>query len=96
MAKIDKLYINFAPNTILHRYNTNFIEYNNQIFSNNSHIHLRACDTSTSYNFLYPIVGLNIPKWDCILNCCSDFPGMNAPYLESSEQIDCVFPDSLH
>ena len=48
------------------------------------------------YHCPYQIMGSKIPKWDCISNCCSDFPGMNAPYLESSEKLDCFFPDSLH
>ena len=38
----------------------------------------------------------NIPKWDCILNYCSDFPRMNYPYLESSEQLDRFFPAFFH
>ena len=35
------------------------------------------------------------PKWDCILNCCSDCPMMNVPFLESSEQLNRFFPESL-
>ena len=35
-------------------------------------------------------------KWEFILNCCSDCPRMNDPYLESSEQLDRFFPSSLH
>ena len=37
--------------------------------------------------------------WDqrfCILNCYFYCPGMNAPYLESLEQIGHLFPASLH
>ena len=46
--------------------------------------------------FQYPITGSNIPKRDCILNCFSDCPSLNAPNLESSEELECFFPDSLH
>ena len=41
-------------------------------------------------------MGSNIPKWNCILKCCSNFPSINAPYLELSEQLDRLFPASLH
>ena len=73
-----------------------FIEYNNQIFPNNSHIHLRACDSASSYPSPSRIMGSKISKWGCILNCCSDCPRMNAPYLKLSEQLDSFFPASLH
>ena len=96
MAKLDKLYINYVSTIIIQEYKLDFIEYNNKIFPNNPHIHLRLCDATSSYNFPSPITGSKIPKWECILNCCYDFPRMNAPYLESSKQLDSLFPDSLH
>ena len=37
-----------------------------------------------------------IPKWDRILNCCSDYPIINAPFLESSEQLNRFLPASFH
>ena len=95
-AKLDKLYNNSASTRLLQRSNNYFIEYSNKIFSNNSYIHLRACNSASSYNFPFPITGSNIPKWDCILNCCSDFPSMNASYLEPSEQMHGFFPASFH
>ena len=66
------------------------------MFPNNSHIHLIACEYSSSYHCPYPITGSNILKWCCIFNCCSGCPIMNAPYLESSEQLDRLFPASFH
>ena len=30
------------------------------------------------------------------MNCCSDFPRMNAPYFESSEQLHRFFPTSFY
>ena len=30
------------------------------------------------------------------MNCFSDCPRMNVPYLESSKQLHCFFPDFLH
>ena len=42
------------------------------------------------------MTGSKIPKWDYILNFCSDCPMMNAPFLESSEQLNHLFPASLH
>ena len=84
LAKLDTSYINSESTRLLKRSNIDLIDYKNQIFTNNSHIHLRACDAASSYNFPYPFMGPNITKWDCILNFCSDFPGMNATYLESS------------
>ena len=30
------------------------------------------------------------------MNCCSDCPGMNTPYLEFSEKLDCFFAIYLH
>ena len=95
MAKLDKLYINYVSTRRLQISNIYFIEYKNQIFPNNSRIHLRACDAASSYHFPYPIKGSNIPIWDFILNCCPDCPGINATDLESSEQLDRLFPDSL-
>ena len=44
LAKLDSFYINSTSTTILHIYKHDFIEYNDQIFPNNSHINLRACD----------------------------------------------------
>ena len=35
-------------------------------------------------------------KWGCILNCCSECPMMNAPFLESSQQLNNFIPESLH
>ena len=46
VEKLDKLYINYAPTILLQRSKTYFIEYMNQIFPNNSHINLIACDTA--------------------------------------------------
>ena len=67
-----------------------------KIFSNDSHVHLRNCDTASLYHCPSPIIGSKIPKWDFILNVCSDCPMMNAPFLESSEQLDSFFPAYLH
>ena len=53
-----------------------------KIFSNDSHVHLRNCDTASLYHCPSLITGSNIPKWDRILNFSSDFPGTNDPYLE--------------
>ena len=50
LAKIDKSYINFASTRLLQRSNIDLIEYKNQIFPNNSYIHLRSCDDASSYN----------------------------------------------
>ena len=73
--KLDKLYINSASPGILQISKNDFIQYKNEIFPNNSHIHLRACYAASSCHFLSPIHGSNIPKQDYILSFCSDFPG---------------------
>ena len=65
-------------------------------FPNNSHIKLKVCDTASSHHSPSPMNGSNITKLDCILNCCYDFKSINYPYLESSEQLNHFFPDSLH
>ena len=96
MDKLDKLYINSVSTRIFQISNIDFIEYKNQIFPNNSHIHLRVCDSASSYYFTSPITGSKITKWVYTLNCCSDCPEANAPYLELSEQLDFLFPTSLH
>ena len=96
MFKLDKLYINSASTRILQISKNYFIEYKNQIFSNNSHINLRACGSVSSYHCPYPINGPKIPKWGCIFNCCSDCSRMNGSYLNSLEQLHCFFPASLH
>ena len=62
LAKLDRLYINSASNRILQRSNINYIEYKNQIFSNNSNIHLSAFDAASSYHPPFTITGSNIPK----------------------------------
>ena len=80
-AKVDKLYINSALTRLLQRPKNDLIEYKNQIFPNNSHINLKACDAESSYHCPSPITGSNIPKWDCILNCCSGCPKINATCL---------------
>ena len=38
LAKLDKLYINYASPRLLQISKHDFIEYNNQIFPNSSHI----------------------------------------------------------
>ena len=96
MAKLDTFYVNSASTSLLQRYKHDFIKYNNKTFPNNLHIHLRACDAVSSYKCTHPITESNIPKWDHILNCCSVCLSMNAPYLESSEQLDRFFPGYLH
>ena len=79
LSRLDKLYINYASTILLQRSNTKYIEYNNQIFPNNSDIHLRACDSASSYHFTFPVTRAKIPKWECILTCCFDCPRTNDP-----------------
>ena len=86
--KLENLYMNYASNRFLQRFKNDFIQYKNDIFTNNLHIYLRACDAASSYHCPYSITGSNISKWDCIFNCCSGYPRINAQYLESSEQLD--------
>ena len=83
LDQLEKLYIIFVSTRLLKIPNNYFIEYKNQTLPNNSHINLMACNAASSYHCTSTIKGLNIPKQDCILNCCSYFPRMNAPYLES-------------
>ena len=82
LSKLDQLYINSGSNRLLEISKNDFIEYKKQIFPNNSRIHLRSCDASSSYHCYSPITGSKIPKWECILNYCSDCQMMNAPFLE--------------
>ena len=44
MTKLDKLYVDYASTRLLQISKHSFIEYKNQTFPNNSHIHLRAFD----------------------------------------------------
>ena len=57
---LDKLYINSASTRILGTTKNYFIEYKKQIFPNDLHVHLRACDAESTYNFPSPITGSNI------------------------------------
>ena len=82
LAKLDNLYIISASTRLLQISKNYFIQYKNETFPNNSHIQLRACDAASSYYFPFPITGSNIPKRDCILNCCYEKTRMNAPNLE--------------
>ena len=82
LVKLDKLYINSASTRLLQISKHYFVEYNNQIFPNNSHIHLRSFDTASSYNCPSKITGTKITKWDCIWNCCADCTSNNTPDLE--------------
>ena len=66
------------------------------MFPNNPYKNLKASDTDSSYPCTSPITGSNIPKWESILSCCYDCIKVNALYLESSEQIDCLFVAYLH
>ena len=84
-----ELYINAASTRLSLRSKRYYDEYNNKIFTNRSHIDILACDAASSYHFPSPMTGLKkILKWDCKLSCCSEYPGMKAPYLESSKHID--------
>ena len=96
LVKVDKLYIVYASTLLLQISNSDIIQYMNDTFPKISHIHLRACDDVSSYRCPSPITASNIQNRNWILNCCSDCTRMNAPYLESSEQLDCLFPTSLH
>ena len=96
MEKLDKIYINSESNRLLKISKNDFIKYKNQIFPNNLNIHWRACDAASSYHCPSPISGSNIPRWECIFNCCYDCRIMNAPYLESLEQLDGLFPTYHH
>ena len=62
LAKLDRLYNNSASTRLLQISKHDSIEYNNEIFPNNSHIHFRACDAASSCHFPSPINGSNIPK----------------------------------
>ena len=90
LSTFDKLYINSASTRLLQMYKNDFIEYKNKTFPNNSQIHFRACDAVSSYHCLYPSTVLEIPKWDCIFNFCCYCPSINAPYLESSEELNHI------
>ena len=81
MVKLYKLYINDVSARILQTSQKYYTEYNNQIFPNNSNINIIAFDAVSSYHFPYPITGSKIREWDCILNCCDDFYGIDAPDL---------------
>ena len=96
LVKLDKLYIISTSTKLLQRSKHDFISYNNQIFPNNSHINLRTCDDVSSYHYPSPITGSNIQKWDRIFDCFSGCQRMNAPYLESSDKLDSLFPVSLN
>ena len=61
-SKLDKLFINSASTRLLQISKISLIEYNNQIFPNTSHLHLKACDTASSCSCLYLIMGSNIKK----------------------------------
>ena len=96
LAKLDKLYINSASTRLLQRSKNDSIEYKIKMFPNNQHTNWRACDAEPLYHCPYPSNGPKLTKWDCILNCCSDFPGTNTTDLESSEQLDRFFLASFH
>ena len=68
LDKLDKLYINSASTRLLEIPKSDFIEYKKQIFPKDLHIHLRSCDTASSYHWSSRITGSKIPNWDCILN----------------------------
>ena len=91
LTQPDKLYINSSSTILLERCENCFIKYKKQIFPNDSHIHLRACDDASSYHCTYPIIGSNIKKWYCILNCCYDFPMMNAPFYNHQNKLIVYF-----
>ena len=57
LAKLDRLYINSASTRLLQRSKNYFIEYKNQVFPNNSHIHLKACDYVSSYHCTSLVTG---------------------------------------
>ena len=57
LSKLNKLYINSVSTRLLERSNNDFIKYKTKILPNYSHIHLRACDAASSYNFHSPITG---------------------------------------
>ena len=82
LAKLDHVYIYSASTRLSQISKNDFIQYNNQILPNNSHIHLRSCDDESSYHCPSPITGLNIPTWGYILNFCYDCPWINDSYLE--------------
>ena len=81
LAKLRKLYINSASTRLLQISKSALIEYNNQKFPNNSHIHLIPLDDASSYNCPSPITGSNFTKCYCISNSCSVCLMMNEPYL---------------
>ena len=81
LYKLDKLYTKSELTRLLQISKIKFIELEIQMFPNNSHINLRACDDASSYHFLPPITVLKNPKWICTFNCCSDCPRINYTYL---------------
>ena len=57
LAKLDKLCINSAWPRLLEISKNDLFEYKRQIFPNDSHIHLLACDAASSYHFPSTIIG---------------------------------------
>ena len=96
LYRVDKLYINSASTRLLDIFKNDFIEYEKQIFPNYSHIYSRACGDASLYHCSSQINGSKIPKWGCIFNHCYDYRMINAPFLVSSEQLNCFFPAFLH
>ena len=57
LDKLDKLYNNYEETRILQISKIDFIYENNQLFPNNSDIHLKACDSTSSYYCTSPLTG---------------------------------------
>ena len=94
--KLYNFYINAAPTRILHGSNEYYIECNKQKLQT---IHTYIVETEMLRHNIVVHIQLQdkkIPKWNCILNCCAEYPVIKAPYLESSEKLDRLFPGSLH
>ena len=81
IGKMKGFYINAASTRLLQISKKDKYEYNNQIFPNNSRIHIRARDYASLHRCLSPMMGSKLLKWDCIFNCCYEYPVMKEPDL---------------
>ena len=59
-------------------YNT----YKDVEYPNNKHVHTDASDVAMSTMCTFPIDGIDIPQWKCVLKCCFACPSILVPNEE--------------
>ena len=64
-----------------------FNKYKEQAFPNGNLVHTKVSQAAFSTMCPFPVTGIDLPKWNCVLKCCSSCPKVALPEEEVNENV---------